>query len=180
MQVPTRLASIEEARSRILAEASPLGVESQPLSHSLGMVMAQDLVARYDLCLPSITLPWTATRCREPAWPGNDLRRSRSWAGLAAVDVSAAEVGEGEALRIMTGAPMPQGADASSRQRDSVEYAKHHMQQERPAGGDVVSGSRMLLGTGTVFGAGEVGMVASLGLEVVTVRGRPRVAVRRQ
>ena len=184
--MPTRLASIEEARSRILAEASPLGVESQPLSHSLGMVMAQDLVARYDLPpFDNSAMDGYAVRSADTGLASVERPAALKILGtIAAGHVSAAEVGEGEALRIMTGAPMPQGADAvaqveiTSETADEVFVRKTVCAGEnvRPAGGDVVSGSTVLR-TGTVLGPAEVGMVASLGLEVVTVHRRPRVAI---
>jgi len=93
-------------------------------------------------------------------------------------------VGPGEAARILTGAPIPPGADAVVRQEDTecdgdrlrvfVIPALH--ENIRDAGEDVRVGERVLE-AGTVVGAPHVGMLAALGRSVVSVHQRPRVAI---
>jgi len=93
-------------------------------------------------------------------------------------------IGSGEAARILTGGPVPPGADAVVRQEDTaidgdrlrvfVEPApREHI---RDAGEDVEVGDRVLEAGGRI-GPAEVGMLAALGRSVVAVHQRPRVAV---
>lgn len=181
-----RLTSIEEAHSKIIAAALPLGVETRALAESLGAVLAEDVVAAYDL--PPFD---------NSAMDGFALRASDT-AGAAAgrptelkvVDTVAAghtpakSVASGEATRIMTGAPMPSGADAVAQVEITREAGDLVLVEEpvkpgknvRKAGGDVVAGDTVLK-AGAVLGAAEIGMAASLGLGALPVHRRPRVAI---
>jgi molybdopterin molybdotransferase len=90
----------------------------------------------------------------------------------------------GEAARILTGAPVPPGADAVVRQEDTesdgervrVLVAPSPRENIRDAGEDVQQGDRVIE-PGAVIGPGHVGMLASLGRSVVAVHQRPRVAL---
>jgi len=93
-------------------------------------------------------------------------------------------LGPGEAARILTGAPVPPGADAVVRQEDTesdgervrVLVAPSPRENIRDAGEDVQRGDRVIE-AGAVIGPGHVGMLASLGRSVVAVHQRPRVAL---
>jgi molybdopterin molybdotransferase len=93
-------------------------------------------------------------------------------------------VGPGEAARILTGAPVPPGADAVVRQEDSeragdrvrIFVTPEPREHIRDAGEDVRAGDQVL-DAGTVIGPAHVGMLASLGRSVVPVHQRPRVAI---
>jgi molybdenum cofactor synthesis domain-containing protein len=93
-------------------------------------------------------------------------------------------VGPGEAIRIMTGAPMPDGADAvvmvESTKVDGdgvvIETAAALGDHVRPAGGDLEAG-QMVFGTGTVLTPAHVGVLASLDITEVKCHPRPRVGV---
>ena len=104
------------------------------------------------------------------------------------------EVGPGEAVRIMTGAPIPAGADAivpfeetdeeeqASRWEDAprpevrIDVAARPGANIRAAGEDVRSGE-LVLPAGTILGPAQIGVLASLGLASARVLRRPRVAI---
>jgi molybdopterin molybdotransferase len=91
---------------------------------------------------------------------------------------------EGQAARIMTGAPMPAGADAvvqvEATEEDGAYVLVHDPvrpgKNVRRAGDDINAGDRVL-GPGTVLGPAEIGVIASLGFPSVEVHRRPRVAI---
>ena len=93
-------------------------------------------------------------------------------------------LGPGEAARILTGAPVPPGANAVVRQEDTesdgvhvrVRVAPSPREHIRDAGEDVQPGD-CVIDAGAVVGPGHVGMLASLGRSVVAVHQRPRVAL---
>lgn len=93
-------------------------------------------------------------------------------------------VGKGTAVRIMTGAPIPEGADTIVRQEDT-DYGENQVRiyvSQRPwdnycfAGEDYKTGASILQ-RGTCLGAVEIGVLSSLGLEKVCVYRRPRIVV---
>jgi len=96
-----------------------------------------------------------------------------------------AEVSEGYTVRIMTGAPMPRGADAVV-QVENIEIAEDHVvitqdvvrsgDNIRPIGFDVAEGA-LVLTKGTVIGPAEIGLIAGFGVTPVPVFRRPRVSV---
>ena len=108
---------------------------------------------------------------------------------LVAVEVAAgsrqkARLDAGQAARIFTGAPVPEGADAVIMQEDTeatagrvrifaVPKAREHI---RDAGEDLREGDRVLE-MGTTLGASQLGLLVSLGRTIVSVRQRPRVAI---
>jgi molybdopterin molybdotransferase len=103
---------------------------------------------------------------------------------VAAGSLPERPLGQGQAVRIFTGAPLPEGADAVVPQED-VRVEGEHIHLERPVAGgayvrcrgeDVRVGDRVLE-PGHVLGAAEVGMLATLGHSPVLVHRRPRVAI---
>lgn len=182
----TKLISIEEARVRVLAEARPLATETRPLAEALGSVLADTVVAPHDVP------PFDNSGMDGYAVRAADLvdATAASPVGLKVVEtipaghVAKHTLAEGQAARIMTGAPMPPGADAvvqveSTEERDGhvlfIEPVKPGKNVRRAAD-DIAAGDRVL-GPGTVLGPAEIGVIASLGFPVVTVHRRPRVAV---
>src|SRR5581483_1934474 len=106
-------------------------------------------------------------------------------ADLPAGSVPTRALAVGEAIRIMTGAPLPDGADAVVRVEDTargegdrvlIRVAAEPGRDIRPAGEDVRAGE-VVLPRGTLVRAAEVGMLAMLGRRRVLVHRRPRVAV---
>jgi molybdopterin molybdotransferase len=168
----------EEAFRLIAAHSPALPAESAPLSEACGRVLAEDLLAREDL--PSfdnsamdgyaVSGPAESWRVRETLPAG-----SRPPAPLA----------DGEAARVMTGAPVPPGAAAvvmrelvSDRPDGRVSSARPPRPGEniRPRGEDVRAGEA-LLSRGHRLRPYEVGLLAAQGWVDVPVHRRPRVAV---
>ncbi|MGQ9554570.1 MAG: molybdopterin molybdotransferase MoeA [Anaerolineae bacterium] len=176
------LLSVEEARERVLSRFRPLPAESVPILESLGRVLAEDIVADMDIPpLSNSAMDGYAVRASDiAAAPA----RLRVVAEIAAGQASQRILGSGEAIRIMTGAVIPDGADAVVRFEDAhcdhgwVEVLRPVQRGAniRLAGEDVLRGS-IVLSAGTVIRPQEVGMLASVGQARVQVRRRPRVAV---
>jgi molybdopterin molybdotransferase len=103
---------------------------------------------------------------------------------VAAGEAADRELEAGEAARILTGAPLPPGADSVVRQEDTdrsggrvaIGVVPLPGENVRPAGEDVREGETVL-DNGCRIGPAQVGMLASLGRTVVSVRQRPRVAI---
>ncbi len=103
---------------------------------------------------------------------------------VTAGEVPARPLGPGEAMRILTGAPLPEGADAVIPQEDvAVDADRLHVAKTvesgafvRPRGEDVRAGDRVLE-PGRRIGPAEIGLLATLGHSPVRVHRRPRVAV---
>lgn len=180
------LISIGEAKALVLAEAAPLSVESLPLALVLGMVLAQEIVARHHVPpFDNSAMDGFAVRAEDTAAATADepvcLEIVET---IAAGDVSAVTISAGQAARIMTGAPLPQGADAVVQSEVTEENVAGVLVLEaakqgrhiRRAGEDVKAGD-VVLGPGSVLGPAEIGLVASLGYPKVEVHRKPRVAI---
>lgn len=182
----TRLTSIEEARHKVLAEASPLETELISLSEALGRVLAQEIVAPHPLPpFDNAGMDGYAVRAADlvDATPESPI-------ALEIIDVipagrvSTRSVGPGQAAKIMTGAPIPGGADAvvqveateETEGRVLVREAVRPGRNIRRAGEDVAAGESVLA-AGAVLGPPEIGLLAALGRSVVRVHRKPRVAI---
>lgn len=182
----TKLISIEEARSRVLAEASPLSAESVPLPDTVGSVLAEDIIASHSVPpFDNSGMDGYAAHAADlveaaPTSPARLLITETIPAGR----VASAPLGAGKAARIMTGAPMPQGADTVAQSEITSEEDGYVLIYEpvkpgkniRRAGEDIVAGDRVLA-AGALLGAAEIGVLASLGHPHVPVHRRPRVAL---
>ncbi|MBB1512306.1 molybdopterin molybdotransferase MoeA [Tessaracoccus sp. MC1627] len=179
--------SVEEYLGRVLALASLLPAEATPVGEGRGRVLTEDLTAR--VAVPPFdnsAMDGFAVRAAD-ATPGAVL----SVVGdIPAGATSTPTVGPGEAARIMTGAPMPPGADAvvpveatdqpmgaaPLPDRVVVSEAAVPGRHVRRAGEDVRAGDTVLP-SGTVWGAEAASAAASIGFGSVPLRRRPRVAV---
>ena len=174
---------LADALARILAEVRPVaGSETLAVRSALGRVLAADVVSRIDV--PS----HTNSAMDGYALMGADLPADGE-TRLAVIGTSAAgrpfagEVAAGQCVRIMTGAPMPAGADTVVMQenvmRDGdtavVGAGQRAGQHVRQAGEDIAAGS-VALSAGTHLMPAQIGILASLGVGEVAVRRRPRVA----
>jgi molybdopterin molybdotransferase len=177
--VTNELISIERAREIVLAAARPLPRETTPISESLGRVLAADVVARGDVpAFPCSAMDGYAIRSG-PA--GRELRVVGEARAGAPADRS---VGQDEAVRISTGAAVPEGADAVIRQEDVVnldgavrtEALVPSGTNVRGAGEDLRAGTTVLT-AGTVLGPAELGAAVGAGVGELTVASRPRVAI---
>ncbi len=181
-----KLTSIEEARTRVLAEARPLAVESRPLADALGMVVGEEIVAPHSVPpFDNSGMDGFAVRAADTveATAGSPVRLIIGET-IAAGHVATRPLGPDEAARIMTGAPVPEGADAVVEQEVTEEADGQVLLRDpvkpgrniRRAGEDVGAGERVLA-PGSVLGPAEIGLIASLGYATVQVHRRPRVAI---
>jgi len=178
--------SIDEAVAAIVARFSPVdGVETVPLTEADGRVLAEDLVAT--LQLP----PFTNSAVHGYAVRGDDVPSGaaklfrvagRLQAGSAA---AGSAVGPGEAVRIFTGAPMPEGADTVFMQEDArlddagrvlLPAGLKRGANVRPAGEDISAG-RVVLPANRWLRPQDVAAAAAMGLTQIRVRRRVKVAV---
>lgn len=173
-----------EARRRILEAILPSGEsEKANLTESCGRLAARDVVATVDLPgFDNSAMDGFAVRSSE-ARAGAVLRIAGEQA--AGIDL-ALTLGIGEAIRIFTGAPIPQGADAVVMQEDT-RFSMNGMEVEivesvdpgewiRRRGSDVCAGQRILKAGETISPA-VVGLLASQGIAEWEVRVRPRVGI---
>ena len=185
---------VEEALERVLGFFEPLDVEERPLIETRGQVLAEDVVSRFDIPpLDNSAMDGYAVQAASVAGASEPRPVSLTVIGsVAAGQMPDRQVGPGTAIRIMTGAPVPAGADAVVPFEDTSEGAHNgtggalsrisiYTEVERntnvrPAGQDVRSGER-ILARGIVLRSAEVGVLASLGYEVVEVIRRPTVAI---
>jgi molybdopterin molybdotransferase len=178
--------SVEEHRAAVADLLAPLPVERVPLGRARGRVLAEALVA--GIALPPFdnsAMDGYAVRAADVAGATEvDPRELPVTADVPAgrTDVPALE--PGTAHRIMTGAPLPAGADTvvqvehtdGGLDRVRVLRAPAVGTSVRRAGEDVVVG-QVVLAAGTVLGAPQIGVAAAIGAETVPVRRRPTVLV---
>ena len=178
--------SVEEARARILATVRVLEPERVALLEATNRVLAEKVAADRDIP------PLTNSAMDGYAVRGADAAQAQErvpvWlrvvGEVAAGHVSPLQVGPGMAVRIMTGAPVPAGADTVVRFEDArlhgdrVEVLRAYStgQNVRQAGEDVRAG-QIVLEPGQVLRPQEVGMLAAVGHVEVAVVRRPRVAI---
>ena len=186
--------SVEEAYQRIISCFSPLEAQEKPLQDCLGQVLAADITSPLDLPpLTNSAMDGYAVRHEDiRAASAQDPRLLQVIGLVAAGQVSNQTVTSGTAIRIMTGAPVPAGADTvvpfeetdEVRRRDSgqtleqinIEVGLPSGSNVRPSGEDVLKG-QLVLEAGTVIRPSEVGVLASLGLQQARVIRRPVVSI---
>lgn len=192
----TSMISVEEARARILAFFSRLAPERKPLLEALGQVVAEDVVAPFDIPpLDNTSMDGYAVRFEDTAGASPaEPRTLRVTADLAAGYILETPVGGGEAVRIMTGAPIPPGADAIVPFEETDEPLRGVNQQARKAGsvqvfraaaaganiryrGEDVRRGQTVVASGRVVRPSEIGVFASIGLTHIQVFRRPVVAI---
>ncbi|TMD98591.1 MAG: molybdopterin molybdotransferase MoeA [Chloroflexi bacterium] len=178
--------SVAAAQARILAALTPLRSERVPLAEALGRVLAAPVVSRRTLPpFANSAMDGYAVRAADIAGAaeGSPVRlpvRGESRAGV----VPSRRLERGTAMRIMTGAPLPEGADTVVRHEDTdngretvaVRVAAAHGTSVRFAGEDMRSGDRVLA-PGHRLRAGDLAACAALGEVWLEVGRRPRVAV---
>lgn len=177
--------TIEEALALVLAEASPLPSERRALSEALGGVLSQGLTAPHDLPpFDNSAMDGFAVRAADTAHAAAAPVALKVVDTVAAGGMARAEVGAGEAVRIMTGAPLPYGAEAvveveATEPGDGTVFVRREVapgENLRRAGEDVKRGTAVLA-VGDVVGPAEIGLAASMGFPFLEVHRRPRVAV---
>lgn len=178
---PAELVALADYRRSVLARLEPLEPIELRLLEAHGSVLAEDIVAEAPVPgFANSAMDGFAVRSEE-ASAGASLRVVGE---VAAGSGDLPTVGSGEAVRIMTGAPVPPGADAVIPVEDTEEDDGRVLLQAaaapgahiRPAGEDVSAGDR-ILGAGRLLRSADVGMLAAVGRALVRVHPRPRVAV---
>lgn len=174
---------LAEAQREVLAALPPLPARRASLRDALGLVLAEDVVSPHDV--PPFTnsaMDGFAVRSEDVALTPAELVVLED---VPAGHVATQAVRPGTAIRIMTGATIPEGADAVVKVEDTEVVAGSGRVRimapapsgtaVRPAGGDVPAGS-VVFRTGTRLGPAHIGVLATLGITSPTVRRRARVA----
>ena len=173
---------LEDVQRLVLQACTPLEPAEVAAAEAVGCVLAAGVTASEDVP------PWPNTGMDGIAVRAADTPGRLRVVGYlpAGADPAGLRVDPGEAIRIMTGAPMPDGADAVvpvEETRGDVQAAEVDAlvgvepgRHVRPAGGDAAVGD-VVLPAGTEVTPGAVGVLASLGLSTCTVVRRARVGV---
>lgn len=184
--------SVEEALAKVLSYVAVLEAEEVPILGSPGQVLAEDISSEINIP-PRDNAAMDGYALQAEDTVGASPRSPKLLCVIDTViagSISRQEVKPGTAIRIMTGAPIPKGADSVVKFEDTDE-----VQRQRPstgevgifgevkpgwnvrrAGEDVTRGS-LILKQGTTIRPAEVGVLASLGRSKVTVIRRPVVAI---
>ena len=192
--------SVEQALERILSYFHRLEPEERPILEAAGQVLAKEVTARFDIPpLDNTAMDGYAVRAADTtdASAANPVRL-RITGELAAGYLFEGEVAKGTAVRIMTGAPVPRGADAivPFEETDEAESSSKHefgtfakaasevgvLKAAQPGAnirraGEDVRQDATVLPQGAVLGPAQIGLLASLGLATVRVTRRPIVAI---
>ena len=171
--------SVEDALALVLAPLQPLPAETIALDRAFGRVLAEDAVARR-----------TQPPCDMSAMDGWAVRQSDLGQALTPLGESAAgsaytgTLAPRQAVRIFTGAPIPDGADTIILQEDADLKDGHLLVREapapgkhiRPAGLDFHKGAA-LLPAGRLLNPRDIALLGAMDIPWVSVRRRPRVAI---
>jgi molybdopterin molybdotransferase len=187
--------TIEAAQAAVLRRARPVPVETWRLDAAAGCALAHDVFA-------TVTLPpWNnaamdgvAVRAQDVLGASSDAPRAlRVIGSIAAGGTNAFTVSAGTAVRIMTGAPLPDGADAVIRVEDTRvpegasgggeqvlivddRDAQTATRNVRPRGEDITDGA-LVARAGDTLSPALLGVLASIGCATVDVHRRPRVVI---
>ena len=174
--------SVDEARARVLEAVERLDPVDVLVRDSVGHALVDDATAPHPLPrFDNSAMDGYAVRAADCVSPGVSLDVIGE---VRAGDPGDIKVLPGTAARIMTGAPVPAGADSivpveeteETDDRVTVKIAVEEGRHVRPAGDDIEAGVKVIA-RGTEVGPGEAALLASLGLSPVSVVRRPRVVV---
>ncbi len=178
--------SFEEALENILSHIQSLGFEKVPLLESLGRVIGEDVCARWDIPpLDNSAMDGYAVKFEDVQKASqNHPSRLEVIEDLPAGFIAKKTVKRGQAIRIMTGAPIPKGADTvvpveDTKKEDGfvlVFKTTPLAENVRKAGEDVRKADRVI-SKGDVIRPAEIGMLASVGRSSVSVYQKPLVAI---
>ena len=184
---------VEDAFARIIAHFAPLDAVELPALECLGLALAEDVTSPLNLPpLANSAMDGYAVLHADIAAADATPPTLSVTSAVAAGQVSEDTVTAGNAIRIMTGAPVPNGADTVVPFEETDEIDRRRSGQPldaivihkalplgsnvRPAGEDVSAGD-LVLPAGTIIRPAEAGVMASLGLTRARVIRRPVVAV---
>lgn len=191
-EVSEQMMTVEEARAAVLSRISRLESEPVELLESMGCVLAEDIISDIDVApFDNSAMDGYAVRSADTAGATEESPVVlRVVDHIAAGSVSTSVVGAGQAARIMTGAPVPAGADAivMVEHTESLEGSGSTggtVAIQRPAvvgdhirlaGEDVGMGDTVLR-AGEVVNAASIGLMAAVGVVTPLVYRRPNVAI---
>lgn len=170
---------LEDAWRRIAAALAPLSPVRVKLSLAVGSVLGEDVLAQEHMPpFPSASMDGYAVRSGDESFERSILGEQDAGVPLGFT------VTNGTAVRIMTGAPLPSGADAviPFEQADEaggvvcLRSAVVRGANVRPIGQDIAAGE-IVLSKGSVLGSAEIGLLAALGRSQPLVHPRPRVTI---
>ena len=182
--------SVEEARENILSKFSKLETEKTPILKSLGSVISEDIFSEIDVP------PWNNSAMDGYAVIKNDLLNAseenliflKVVEEIAAGQIPNKTLINGETSRIMTGAPIPQNADAvvpfedtnelerKSLKKIGIKINVDHFENIRKKSEDIKKGS-IVLKKGTIITAASIGLLASIGFNIVPTIRKPVIGI---
>jgi len=178
--------SVEDALNQILEVIVPLGREKINILDSIGRVIGEDIYANRNIppkdnsAMDGYAVRWEDTRSASISKPVI----LKVIEDIPAGTIPRKKIGTGGSSRIMTGAPIPVGANAIVRVEDTEKDGRRvkvfvkakEGQDIRSAGEDVKEGE-LVISQGDVIRPAEIGMLAALGRSFISVYQRPLVAV---
>ncbi len=194
MTIPSDMIRVEEALERVMADIHPLKPARVSLTDANGLVLSEDVHSAISIPpLPNSAMDGYAVRAEDVVGARRDAPCVLPVIGeIAAGAPPTPAVVPGVAVRIMTGAPLPPGADAVVRFEDTDEevrrrdgallnaitiYASPRAGTSVRAAGEDVHAGEIVLTRGTALTPARLGVLASVGMATVPVFPRPRVAI---
>jgi molybdopterin molybdotransferase len=181
-----RMSTVDEHVERIVESLLPLQPYDQPLLEALGLPVCEDISSTVDLPgFDNSAMDGYAVYFDDVATASEDHPVHLPVVGeMAAGQTKLFALSPGTSVRIMTGAPVPQGADAivpvewtdGGIAAVRITKAPTHGQHVRHRGEDVQTGD-VLLEDGSILGPRQLGLLASVGRSQVRARPRPRVVI---
>jgi molybdopterin molybdotransferase len=178
--------TVAEHRAAVLALVGPLPAEAVPVGSALGRVLAEDVTAVVDLPgFDNSAMDGYAVRAADLAGASEEAPVVLTVDGdVAAGDTTRHVLAPGRTLRIMTGAPLPDGCDAvvpveqtdGGAEQVAVRVSPAEGAHLRHRGDDVRAGT-VVIAAGTRIGPGHVGLAAASNVAELVVHRRPRVTV---
>ena len=178
--------TVEEHLERVLSGVRPMTAVAQPLLDTLGLVCAETVVAAVSLPgFDNSSMDGYAVRHADVASATADQPVTLPVVGeIGAGQATVRRIEPGTAAKIMTGAPIPEGADSvvpyewtdRGAERVRIDESPQPGQHVRPAGGDVSAGD-LVLEEGTRLGPRQIALLANVGRATVMARPRPRVVI---
>ncbi len=181
--------SYEEALARILSRARPLPLESVGVSDALGRSLAEGI--RSPVTLPqhdNSAMDGYAVRSDDVVGASREAPVTLGVAGISQPGAPwAGSVASGQAVRVMTGGPIPKGCDGVIRVEDTdreeseprrvrIFSDRDHGRHIRPRGEDIQEGEEVLP-AGRTVDSGALALLSAVGADRIRVTGRPRVAL---
>ncbi len=175
---------LNQAQEWVLSQCEPLPVESVEAAHAVGLITAEDVISN-ELVPPfdNTAVDGFAVRSGDTIDPPNILQIVGA---IAAGQAPTTPVADGQAIRIMTGAPVPPGSDAIVMIEDTVvsddnttvtiNVSVSKRNALRAAGEDMQPGQTVFR-SGTLLRPGHLGVLATLGISSIRCHRRPVVGV---